>query len=407
MNCSARRPCFIDHLFLTFDFRQVPRRNFLQFFPFLVHCCFRCRNFHSLRHRNKLVNQIVVLQWIFTFSCNMVFMIWWFRVSHTHSGGSISFQNTRKFCLIFVRSTTPTILHNFTGHSRSNWCFQLLTRILDGFFEFRILGVDEINSTQFSSVFKMNLFFRPLLFFLQPPVFGMPWGPSSWPPICNGWVKFSCCSNVIFMIPVRYAFQSNSHRFVSFDNTSIFRLVFPNTAAAFTAAIYWCFTWHCCWHRNFQLSTTVFHGSSGSMKKIPRNLLAISSLGFSMIHFCFAFRFDASDICFNISGHTVSGLEVVCFIVSLSRTMYICQVAFLSIKWIFEKCPCIWYFSFSIHVPIIINIFLHHHIKWCMNVSGNVVVLRRNRKWFFSRHVQFDSDFHVMANLTSKTRSYF
>ena len=32
MNCSARRPCFINHLFLTFDFCQVPRRNFLQFF---------------------------------------------------------------------------------------------------------------------------------------------------------------------------------------------------------------------------------------------------------------------------------------------------------------------------------------------------------------------------------------
>ena len=31
VNCSARRPCFIDHLFPTFDFRQVPRRNFLQF----------------------------------------------------------------------------------------------------------------------------------------------------------------------------------------------------------------------------------------------------------------------------------------------------------------------------------------------------------------------------------------
>ena len=59
--CSARRPCFIDHFFLTSDVRQVPRRNFLQFFPFLVHRCFRCRNFHSLRHRNKFVNQIVVL----------------------------------------------------------------------------------------------------------------------------------------------------------------------------------------------------------------------------------------------------------------------------------------------------------------------------------------------------------
>ena len=55
-------PLAIDHLFLTFDFCQVPRRNFLQFFPFLVHCCFCCRNFHSLRHRNKFVHQIIVLQ---------------------------------------------------------------------------------------------------------------------------------------------------------------------------------------------------------------------------------------------------------------------------------------------------------------------------------------------------------
>ena len=40
---------------------QVPRRNFLQFFPFFVHRCFCCRNFHSRRHRKKLVDQIVVL----------------------------------------------------------------------------------------------------------------------------------------------------------------------------------------------------------------------------------------------------------------------------------------------------------------------------------------------------------
>ena len=35
--------------------------KFSPIFPFLVHRCFRCRNFHSLRHRNKLVNQIAVL----------------------------------------------------------------------------------------------------------------------------------------------------------------------------------------------------------------------------------------------------------------------------------------------------------------------------------------------------------
>ena len=178
MNCNARRPCFIDHLFLTFDFRQVPRRNFLQFFPLLVHCCFRCRNLHSLRHRNKFVNQIVVL---FTFSCNMVFVIWWYRVSHTHSCGFISFQNTRKFCLIFVGYTSPTIcVHNFTWHSMSHWCFQLLTRILDGFFKFRILGVDEIDPSQFSCVFQMELFIRPFLLLLQLGVLSH-WFPEFWP----------------------------------------------------------------------------------------------------------------------------------------------------------------------------------------------------------------------------------
>ena len=58
--------------------------------------------------------------------------------------------------------------------------------------------------------------------------------------------------------------------------------------------------------------------SSGSIKKIPRKLLALSSVGFSIAHFCFSLRFDASDICFHISGHTLSGLEVVCYLVSLS-----------------------------------------------------------------------------------------
>ena len=104
----------------------------------------------------------------------------WYRVSHTHSCGFISFQNTRKFCLNFVGYTTPTILHNFTGHRRSHWCFQLLTCVLDGFFEFRILGVDEIDSTQFSSIFKVYLFLRPLLLLLLLGVLSH-WLPEFWP----------------------------------------------------------------------------------------------------------------------------------------------------------------------------------------------------------------------------------
>ena len=44
------------------------------------------------------------------------------------------------------------------------------------------------------------------------------------------------------------------------------------------------------------------YSSSGSMKKIPRTCLALSSFGFSMAHFCFALLFAASDICFHTSG---------------------------------------------------------------------------------------------------------
>ena len=100
---------------------------------------------------------------------------------------------------------------------------------------------------------------------------------------------------MIFVIPVRHAFQSYPHSFVGIDNTSIFGLAFPQIAASFSSAMCWCFIRHCRWHRNFQLSTSVFFmvclnsSSSGSMKKIQRDCLALSSFGFSIAHFWFCF----------------------------------------------------------------------------------------------------------------------
>ena len=57
--------------------------------------------------------------------------------------------------------------------------------------------------------------------------------------------------------------------------------------------------------------------SFDSMKNIPLICLALSSFGFSMAHLWFDLFFAASDINFHISGHTLSALEVVCFLVSL------------------------------------------------------------------------------------------
>ena len=122
MNSSARRPCFIDHFFLTSDFRQVPRRNFLQFFPFLAHRCFRFRNFHSLRYKKKFVFSSFLAIWSWWW-CGIEFPI---RIL---ANSSASRTHVR-----FVRSITPTNFHNSTGRNRSDWCLKLLTHVFDGIF---------------------------------------------------------------------------------------------------------------------------------------------------------------------------------------------------------------------------------------------------------------------------------
>ena len=75
--------------------------------------------------------------------------------------------------------------------------------------------------------------------------------------VATEWIySFRC--NMILMIPTRSSFQSNSRGLVSFHNTSMFCLTFPNTAVGFPTVVYWCFARHCCWYRNFQLPTSVF-----------------------------------------------------------------------------------------------------------------------------------------------------
>ena len=123
---------------------------------------------------------------------------------------------------------------------------------------------------------------------------------------------------------------------------------------------------------------------SGSMKEIPRNLLTLSSFGFSIDHFCFSLRFDASHTSFQISGHKVSALEVVRFLVSLHRTMDIHPVVFILHSESCETCPRIWQFPISINVPIIVEVFLQHYIQGCIWSPGNVAMFQLNRKWFWS-----------------------
>ena len=81
-------------------------------------------------------------------------MIFLWRFFHTHSRGFTAFQDTRKFWFEIISLATSlsilALLACLARHSQSDWCFQLLTRILDGFFEFLVLSVNEIDPSQFS-----------------------------------------------------------------------------------------------------------------------------------------------------------------------------------------------------------------------------------------------------------------
>ena len=61
------------------------------------------------------------------------------------------------------------------------------------------------------------------------------------------------------MVFVLRPFHAYPHRFVGLNNTSTFRLVFSNCTTSFPVQIMSKSTKHCGWHRNFQLSTSIFH----------------------------------------------------------------------------------------------------------------------------------------------------
>ena len=125
------------------------------------------------------------------------------------------------------------------------------------------------------------------------------------------------------MILMKRSFHAFPHVFIGFNNTSVF---FQCSSTVRQVSLYlsrWSLQGIAAGIGISNFLRAFFNirlncSSSRLIKKIPRNLLAFSSFRLSIAHVCFSFRFDASDICFHISGHNVSGLEVVCFLVSLS-----------------------------------------------------------------------------------------
>ena len=110
------------------------------------------------------------------------------------------------------------------------------------------------------------------------------WNKFAHKTVLTQWIHaFSC--GVVFMVLALKPNHAYPHRFVGLNNTSIFVVCFPTVPEA--ALCWW--SWNlkqCCWHRNFQLSSSIFHQMlEFFIKEKPRNLLALSSFGFSTAPF--------------------------------------------------------------------------------------------------------------------------
>ena len=118
----------------------------------------------------NLCTKIVMMQWITSFSCDVVFMNFRYNSFRTQSLWFICFQNARKFWFVIILSATshpvPAVCL-FTRHSWGCWNFQLLPCILDDLFEFHILRINEVNSSLPSYIFELRLFSCPIFAFLS------------------------------------------------------------------------------------------------------------------------------------------------------------------------------------------------------------------------------------------------
>ena len=107
MNFSALIPCFLDHFLLISDFRQLPCRFFLQFFPFFLHYRLCIWNFLCLRHRNELVHKTMMSYRIRPFSSDVILMRFMSSSFWPWSRAFVGIDNTSAFCLAFPNTGFP------------------------------------------------------------------------------------------------------------------------------------------------------------------------------------------------------------------------------------------------------------------------------------------------------------
>ena len=152
------RPCFIDHLLLTSDFRQVPRRNLFQFSHSLSTAAFAAGIFMACGMGINSCTKLSPLP--------AVWSSWWFGKDSPFRSlvDSLSSKIHASFdliSLVYHQFTILTVLSYLARQSGSHWCFQFLASILDGLFEFLVLRVNEINVHYRVEGFRVTTYASP------------------------------------------------------------------------------------------------------------------------------------------------------------------------------------------------------------------------------------------------------
>ena len=166
--------CFENNFLLALDFPQLQCWNCLLLLPFLVYCFCRIRDFPRLRHRNKLVKQIVMGHRSKTFACNVVFMMFGLRRFHSLSCGLMRFHHTtirRVWSVLgcnlrLCKHFRDAIWKSFTRHGRCHRFFQISSRIFQSLFVFFIIRIDEGKFLSFSEHYRVLVSLLPILAFL-------------------------------------------------------------------------------------------------------------------------------------------------------------------------------------------------------------------------------------------------
>ena len=108
-----------------------------------------------------MVHEIVVVQRVDSFPCNVVFMIFMLWSFQTPSRKFVGFSDACAFCLGSIRSATSFPVLSSSGLAR-HCCwhrnFQVSPRMFNSLFEFRICWINEVNTAQSSTVVKLRFF---------------------------------------------------------------------------------------------------------------------------------------------------------------------------------------------------------------------------------------------------------